>query len=182
MLFSVRCCALRGVLTCSAGMLLAVTVSSQTINKYNVNFTESPPTIDGIVSPGEWDDAAAEQGGWHLLRDTSRVDNQNSRWRAVWDDSRTPLAELGDDWASDFHVWRMDWDENRIALSVDGRELNTVDLAETVNETPGGDNPFHQPHYMILNLAIGGTNGGDPGDTEFPARFEVDYVRVYQTN
>jgi len=24
------------------------------------------------------------------------------------------------------------------------------------------------------------TNGGDPSKTEFPARFEVDYVRVYQ--
>ena len=33
---------------------------------------------------------------------------------------------------------------------------------------------------MILNLAIGGTNGGDASETEFPARFEVDYVRVYQ--
>ena len=33
---------------------------------------------------------------------------------------------------------------------------------------------------IILNLAIGGTNGGDPSKTKFPARFEVDYVRIYQ--
>jgi beta-glucanase (GH16 family) len=33
---------------------------------------------------------------------------------------------------------------------------------------------------MLLNLAIGGTAGGDPSETEFPARLEVDYVRVYQ--
>jgi beta-glucanase (GH16 family) len=39
---------------------------------------------------------------------------------------------------------------------------------------------FHEPHYIPLNLALGGTNGGDPSATEFPARFEVDYVRVYQ--
>jgi hypothetical protein len=32
----------------------------------------------------------------------------------------------------------------------------------------------------LLNLAIGGTQGGDPSQTEFPARFEVDYVRIYQ--
>jgi hypothetical protein len=31
-----------------------------------------------------------------------------------------------------------------------------------------------------LNLAISGQNGGDPSKTAFPARFEVDYVRVYQ--
>ena len=33
---------------------------------------------------------------------------------------------------------------------------------------------------MILNLAIGGQNGGDPAGTTFPARYEVDYVRVFQ--
>jgi hypothetical protein len=33
---------------------------------------------------------------------------------------------------------------------------------------------------MVLNLALGGMNGGDPSLTAFPNRFEVDYVRVYQ--
>ena len=33
---------------------------------------------------------------------------------------------------------------------------------------------------MLLDLAIGGKQGGDPSKTAFPARFEVDYVRVYQ--
>jgi hypothetical protein len=33
---------------------------------------------------------------------------------------------------------------------------------------------------MLLNLAFGGDNGGDPSATAFPARVEVDYVRVYQ--
>ena len=34
---------------------------------------------------------------------------------------------------------------------------------------------------MLLNLAIGGTLGGylDP-ELEFPPRYYVDYVRVYQ--
>lgn len=38
----------------------------------------------------------------------------------------------------------------------------------------------YQPQYMLLNLVIGGENGGDPSATSFPSRFEVDYVRVYQ--
>ena len=33
---------------------------------------------------------------------------------------------------------------------------------------------------MLFDLAIGGQNGGDPSNTTFPNRFEVDYVRVYQ--
>jgi S1-C subfamily serine protease len=103
------------------------------------------------------------------------------RWQPKWDDSRTSLAELGGDaWAREFHVWRMDWDENRIALYVDNRLLNEVDLARTINASEAADNPFRAPHCMILSLAIGGMNGGDPAGTQFPAKFEVDYVRVYQ--
>jgi beta-glucanase (GH16 family) len=49
-----------------------------------------------------------------------------------------------------------------------------------VNEDGSNINPFNQHHYMLLNLAIGGTQGGDPANTKFPNRFEVDYVRVYQ--
>jgi beta-glucanase (GH16 family) len=105
---------------------------------------------------------------------------QGRRRGASWDDSRLPLDELGGDaWAKDFHIWRMEWDESNIALSVDGRVLNEVDLAKTTN-TDGDVNPFHAPQYMLLNLAIGGQNGGDPGDTKFPGKFEIDYVRVYQ--
>lgn len=101
--------------------------------------------------------------------------------QTVWDDTKTPLAELGGpDWTDEFHVWRMDWDEQEIRLYVDDRLLNVTDLTGTVNRDGTGKNPFHQPHYLIVNLAIGGTNGGDPSATEFPARFEVDYIRVYQ--
>jgi len=32
----------------------------------------------------------------------------------------------------------------------------------------------------LLNLALG-LNGGDPEKTNFPVKFEVDYVRVYQS-
>ena len=83
-------------------------------------------------------------------------------------------------WSSKFHVWRMDWDSNEIRISVDDLLLNTIDLKETFNQDMEKANPFREPHYMLLNLAIGGTNGGDPSETGFPARFEVDYVRVYQ--
>jgi len=109
----------------------------------------------------------------------------DSTGRAAWDDSRLPLDSLapasgGATWARDFHVWRMDWDERAITLSVDGRVLNTTDLATTTNRDGTGVNPLRQPHHLILNLAVGGTQGGDPSATAFPARFEVDWVRVYQ--
>lgn len=103
-------------------------------------------------------------------------------WQAVWDSTKTPLPDLGDPiaWASAFHLWRMDWTPEQIILSVDGRTLNTIDLTQTINRDDGTTNPFHQPHYLLLNLAVGGQNGGDPSQTSFPARYDIDYVRVYQ--
>jgi beta-glucanase (GH16 family) len=146
------------------------------------------------VRPGLWPAwwTLGERGPWPACGEIDMLEYYrgmilaNAAWlgrrgQTKWDDSRTPLADLGgNDWASDFHVWRMDWDESRIALYVDDRLLNEIDLTQTVNAGRDGGNPFRQPHYMILNLAIGGMNGGDPGSTEFPAKFEVDYVRVFQ--
>lgn len=42
--------------------------------------------------------------------------------------------------------------------------------------------PFDDPHYIILNLAIGGAWGGQKGvdDSIFPAKYTIDYVRVYR--
>lgn len=103
------------------------------------------------------------------------------RGHATWADTRRPITSFGDpDWSAKFHVWRMDWDADHIGLFVDDALLNEVDLSRTVDQDGSGVNPFHQPHYLILNLAIGGTSGGDPSATVFPATFQVDYVRVYQ--
>ena len=86
----------------------------------------------------------------------------------------------GTNWSKQFHVWRMDWTEEFIALYCDNQLLNKVTLDQLVNKNGSSFNPFKQPHYMLLNLAMGGMNGGDPSQTEFPNRMEVDYVRVYQ--
>jgi len=83
-------------------------------------------------------------------------------------------------WARKFHTWRMDWTPEYIALFCDDQALNKVSLAALVNDDKSNFNPFRQPHYMLLNLAIGGQNGGNPDNTAFPKIFEVDYVRVYQ--
>lgn len=104
----------------------------------------------------------------------------NIRWNAKWDGSNKPLSHFTDkdpDWANKFHIWRMDWDKNFIRLYLDDELLNEIDLSQTIN--PDGFNPFHQPQYLLLNLAIGG-NGGDPSQTKFPLIYEIDYVRVYQ--
>lgn len=98
-----------------------------------------------------------------------------------WHTTKTDVKKLGGAvWASRFHKWRMDWNEEYIALYVDDSLLNKVAVDSLVNKDGSGFNPFKQPHYMLLNLAIGGQNGGDPEHTVFPKRMEVDYVRVWE--
>lgn len=103
------------------------------------------------------------------------------RWVAKWDSSNKPMSHFlskDSDWANQFHVWRMDWTPDYIKLYLDDELLNTTYLSSTINAD--GSNPFHQPHYLLLNLALGGKNGGDPGSIAYPITYLVDYVRIYQ--
>jgi beta-glucanase (GH16 family) len=105
----------------------------------------------------------------------------NKRWSAKWHTVKKPIKDFKDpEWSKKFHVWRMDWDEESIKLYVDGELLNATALKDTINGDAEHKNPFRQPHYVILNLALGGDNGGDPSKTEFPTRYEIDYLRIYQ--
>jgi beta-glucanase (GH16 family) len=100
---------------------------------------------------------------------------------AKWHSEKIPLSEFtacDSLWVKKFHIWRMDWTKESIKLYLDDVLLNTTLLSETIN--PDGTNPFTSPQYILLNLALGG-NGGDPEKTIFPIKYEIDYVRVYQT-
>jgi hypothetical protein len=97
---------------------------------------------------------------------------------------RQPLKSLPANWSDQFHTWRMDWDAMSIKLFLDDKQVNEQDLSKTINTSPGRgapENPFVEGGaYLILNQAIGGQNGGNSSKTEFPVRFLVDYVRVWQ--
>jgi beta-glucanase (GH16 family) len=144
------------------------------------------PAIWTLGDSGEW-----PQNGEIDLMEFYRINSKphilanvawgtTKRWSAKWDSETIPLSDImGSDanWTKKFHIWRMDWNPDSICLYLDNRLLNTTLTKETIN--PDGSNPFHQPHYLLLNLAIGG-HGGDPSQTKFPVRYEIDYVRVYQ--
>lgn len=83
-------------------------------------------------------------------------------------------------WATQFHLWRMDWDKDFIRLYLDDELLNEIDLSRTCNGgKPDGFNPLRTPMYIILNLAMG-SSGGKIDEAALPMRYEIDYVRVYQ--
>jgi len=79
-----------------------------------------------------------------------------------------------------FYVYAMEWFEDRIDFYVDDQLYFSFK-----NEFKGPETwPFDQPHYLILNLAIGGGWGGQKGiDQEiFPQKYLIDYVRVFRIN
>jgi len=77
-----------------------------------------------------------------------------------------------------FHVYAMEWDPAYIQWYVDGKPFYRFDNTNVSIE----EWPFNIPYYMILNLAIGGSWGGQKGiDPEMKkADMQIDYVRVYQ--
>lgn len=90
---------------------------------------------------------------------------------------KTAIVDVANPW-EDFHVYALEWYQDRIEVSVDGNKYFTFR-----NEGTGsGTWPFDKPQYLLINLAIGGSWGGQKGidGTLFPKRFVVDYVRIYQ--
>jgi hypothetical protein len=82
-------------------------------------------------------------------------------------------AALGDD----FHVYAIEWEENRIRWFLDGQQFFSLTPANLPN---GSAWVFNNPQFLILNVAVGGNWPGNPnGTTVFPQRMTVDYVRVY---
>ena len=87
--------------------------------------------------------------------------------------TRIPLPAPSDA----FHVYAVEWDGERMVFAIDGRPTFTVTNEHTGTEAW----PFDAPFYLLLNVAIGGTWGGQQGVDEnvFPQRMEIDWVRVW---
>lgn len=76
-----------------------------------------------------------------------------------------------DDLYGRLHTYALRWGPSETIWYFDGRRV-----ASTV--TP---DDLHQPMYILLNLAVGGTWPGSPdARTVFPARFRIERIRVFQ--
>jgi beta-glucanase (GH16 family) len=79
-----------------------------------------------------------------------------------------------------FHVYSLEWTEDGLEWAVDGMVTFTMSPKEW-GAKAGSHAPFDKRFHLLLNLAVGGNHPGAPDrTTPFPARFEVDWVRVYQ--
>jgi beta-glucanase (GH16 family) len=80
--------------------------------------------------------------------------------------------------ADDYHVYAVEWEPKAIRWYVDDALYFTLTPA---NLPQGAKWVFDHPHFLLLNLAVGGNWPGNPdGTTVFPQTMLVDYVRVYK--
>jgi hypothetical protein len=74
------------------------------------------------------------------------------------------------DTSAEFHIYSVDWTKDTINWYFD-------DIQIASKPTP---KDFDQPMYMLINLAVGGGWPGAPDTTtEFPAKYSIDWVRVF---
>ncbi|TVQ93476.1 MAG: glycoside hydrolase family 16 protein [Bacteroidetes bacterium] len=79
--------------------------------------------------------------------------------------------------ADEYHVFSIIWDENLIRWFVNDIQYYQIDI------TPNHMTEFHEEHFFLFNVAVGGNWPGYPdGTTLFPQQMKVDYIRVFQKN
>lgn len=75
-----------------------------------------------------------------------------------------------------FHVYSLVWTQDNVKILVDDIQYYSLNKTEV-----SGNYPFNSPFFFIFNLAVGGNWPGAPdGNTQFPQRLVVDYVRAFQ--
>lgn len=138
------------------------------------------------MMPSDWE---FSRGGWpdvgeidimeHVGHEPGRI-HASAHSRAYnWRRGRARTGAVSvPDATRAFHVYALEWDERALRASVDGHTY-----FEYRNERRGRRSwPFERPFHLILNVAVGGTWGGQQGidAAAFPAVMEIDFVRVYQ--
>ena len=112
-----------------------------------------------------------EQKGWDKTKVASTLHNLSSSG-----DSRNTRETSLPDSSSEFHVYGMNWTREKIEFSVDGTIYYTYSPSNKTSENW----PYNEPQFIILNVAMGGTLGGDIPSDFSESKMEIDYVRVYQ--
>jgi len=81
-----------------------------------------------------------------------------------------------DDVSTAFHVYAVEWTEEKMVFSVDDKVHYTYNPSTKNSSTW----PYDAPQFIILNVAMGGGYGGAIDANFSSSTMEIDYIRVYQ--
>lgn len=101
------------------------------------------------------------------------------------DGARSSRAFRKEGLENSFHTYGIEWTQEEkdgadvIRFYVDG-EVYSEQIESKIDNSEYW--PFNKPEYLIINMAVGGTLGGNIKDEIFdtPRLLKVDWVRVYQ--
>lgn len=96
----------------------------------------------------------------------------------VWNAKSTKTADLGPNWDNSYHLYKIFWTKTNIIIYVDDVLLNDIPIKDTIDPYTK-ENPFHKDFYFLVNLALGQAKESIP-EKNLPAKFLVDYIRVYK--
>ena len=74
------------------------------------------------------------------------------------------------DLVNEFHRYGLRWDADWIIWYFDGVE---------VKREPTPADMQDEPRHLLMNLAVGGNWAGEPDPADYPASFDIEYVRIY---
>ncbi|MEM6514263.1 MAG: family 16 glycosylhydrolase [Pseudomonadota bacterium] len=135
---------------------------------------QGSPTCDAWPNSGEID--ILEHVGYQMGHVHGTVHNRAYFWMN-WEQRKGRLID--NDVADEFHVYSVEWYEDRIDMYVDDVLYFTY-----VNEGTGWRAwPYDHAYNLIINIAMGGawgSAGGPTDDSALPAKLLVDWVRIYQ--
>jgi beta-glucanase (GH16 family) len=133
------------------------------------------------------------QVGWPACGEIDVMENLGQAPQTVYGHLHMPDTSTGNygpgtsftsdagTFASDFHVFAIEWQPGQVQFFVDGQVYDTID-SSSIPGTATWEFDGH-PFYILLNLAVGSKDswpGAPNASTQFPAEVLVDYVRVYQ--
>ena len=83
----------------------------------------------------------------------------------------------GIDLHHDFHSYEIEWQSDRIDFFFDRHRYHTAWLDKA---GVGDENPFRKPHFLLLNLALGGSFGGEIDPNFVPQQYLIKHVHIYE--
>jgi len=110
---------------------------------------------------------------------------QNKKINAAVHYDNEGTYEMADQWLDaavdlslDYHLYKFEWTPTEMKWYLDGVQFWSLDI------TPDYLREFHQPRFVLINIAIGGwgyVSITDPGGitAPFPAKMYVDWIRLY---
>ena len=77
-----------------------------------------------------------------------------------------------------FHTYGLEWEPDKLVFLLDDQPVRTLTPADL---PAGTKSVYDHPHFLLLNLAVGGAWPGNPDQTTvFPQDYVIDWVRVWQ--